>query len=159
MGLIEINAPEGSGMFWRFLGAADAECAIFRDIDSLINPREAAATLAWVESGKTVHVMQDHPDHCYHCWGNVLGGMWGLRPAKLPYDFVALVEWWIEHKDTSRPGADMWFLNRYIWPYALCDGLLHLHPRSQLPADPWPEHEPITGCIGQRLFGPRAGVE
>ena len=42
-----------SGMFWRFLAAWDveAERVIFRDADSRLNLKEAAAVRAWEESG------------------------------------------------------------------------------------------------------------
>jgi hypothetical protein len=157
--LIRVDEPASTGMFWRFLGAEGAECAIFRDIDSVINARDAAATLAWVASGKAVHVMHDHAHHCQLKEGPILGGMWGLRAASLPYDFVDLVRWWIQRKHPFTYGSDMWFLNRYVWPYALRDGLLHLHRHSLVAGDAWPVHEPITGYVGQRLHGPKAGQD
>lgn len=149
----------GSGMFWRFLGAAGSECAIFRDIDSLLNARDAAAVAAWVESGTAVHVMQDHRHHTNMPAGCILGGMWGLRPAGLSFDFPQLVQWWLDHKVPSGYGADMWFLNRYIWPHALRSGMMHLRHYSMVVGSPWPRHPPVGGYVGQRVFGPKAGQD
>ena len=70
----------GGGMFWRF-GACeleDAEAVIVRDTDSRITFREAIAVSEWLESGKSLHVMRDHPWHT----NQVMGGMWGLQGAK-----------------------------------------------------------------------------
>lgn len=70
------------GMFWRFEAAADPNYhyIIFRDADSRLNAREAAAVTAWIESGKSLHIMRDHPDH--KNWP-ILGGMWGIKGGVL----------------------------------------------------------------------------
>jgi hypothetical protein len=61
---------------WRFSAAliSDAEKVIFRDADSRINIREKACVEKWLESGKTLHIMRDHPDHAN--W--IMAGMWGI---------------------------------------------------------------------------------
>lgn len=72
-----------AGMFWRYEAAADPNYhyIIFRDADSRINPREVAAVVEWIESGKTLHLMRDHPHH--KNW-HVMGGMWGIKGGVLP---------------------------------------------------------------------------
>jgi hypothetical protein len=41
----------------------------------------------WIESGKTLHVMRDHPYHRIPCGNDrlgILGGMWGIKGNVLP---------------------------------------------------------------------------
>ena len=77
------------GMFWRFLAAdkPDCECAVFRDADSRLSVTEKAAVDEWISSGKTLHVMRDHPGHGIP-YGNdrlgILGGMWGIKGNVIP---------------------------------------------------------------------------
>ena len=72
------------GMFWRFFAAdiSDCEYAVFRDADSRISIREKLAVDEWIKSGKTLHVMRDHPYHKIPAGNNelgILGGMWGIK--------------------------------------------------------------------------------
>ena len=50
--------------------------AVFRDLDSVITPREISAVSQWLDSKHAFHVMRDHPNH-----GAVpmMAGMWGVR--------------------------------------------------------------------------------
>ena len=77
-----------TGMFWRFLAAADraVDVAIFRDTDSRLGARERAAVDAWLATDRPAHVMRDHPMHDVP----ILGGMWGVRGGILP-DIAALI--------------------------------------------------------------------
>lgn len=86
---IEIKDPEIYGMFWRFfvLDIPDCEYAIFRDADSRISIREKLAVDEWLNSGKTLHVMRDHPYHMIPAGNNrlgILGGMWGIKNNVIP---------------------------------------------------------------------------
>lgn len=77
------------GMFWRFFAVdiPDCEYAIFRDADSRISMREKLAVDEWVKSGKSLHVMRDHPYHRIPAGNNqlgILGGMWGIKSGVLP---------------------------------------------------------------------------
>jgi hypothetical protein len=77
------------GMFWRFyaIDLPDCEYAIFRDADSRISLRESLAVDEWIKSGKSLHVMRDHPYHRIPAGNNqlgILGGMWGLKSGVLP---------------------------------------------------------------------------
>ena len=69
------------GVFWRFAasGLPDAETVIFRDSDSRLSIREAAAVQQWLESKAELHAMRDHPFHS--SW--ILAGMWGARGGLL----------------------------------------------------------------------------
>jgi hypothetical protein len=77
------------GMFWRFLAESlpDCEYVIFRDCDSRISIREKNAVDEWIRSGKTLHVMRDHPYHRIPYGNNgigILGGMWGIKSNVIP---------------------------------------------------------------------------
>lgn len=77
------------GMFWRFFASeiSDAEYVCFRDCDSRLSNREYLAVQEWIQSGKSLHVMRDHPAHRIPYGNNqlgILGGMWGIRSKKLP---------------------------------------------------------------------------
>lgn len=77
------------GMFWRFFAVdlPNSEYCIFRDSDSRISVREKMAVDDWLESGKTLHVMRDHPYHMIPCGNDrlgILGGMWGIKSKKIP---------------------------------------------------------------------------
>ena len=43
--------------------------------DSRLSMREKNAVDEWLESGKSLHIMRDHPHHNFF----ILGGMWGFR--------------------------------------------------------------------------------
>lgn len=160
MDSIHVPLDVGGGMFWRFMGMIASSCAIFRDLDSLVNERDAALVKTWELSGKALHVIHDHRHHCNpQAW--IPGGMWGVRPDLLPFDLAKLISWWLKHKGPFGYGSDQWFLNRYVWPYALRDGLLHLHPDDAITGDKWPGGlSPVaSGFVGERLYGPNTGKE
>lgn len=76
------------GPFWRFLACdiEDADYVCLRDCDSRISEREYLAVKEWIESGKSLHVMRDHPGH-YIPFGNdrpgILAGMWGINAKRI----------------------------------------------------------------------------
>jgi len=77
------------GMFWRFFAVElpNSEYSIFRDADSRLSVREKLAVDEWIDSGKTLHVMRDHPYHMIPCGNDrlgILGGMWGIKSKKIP---------------------------------------------------------------------------
>jgi hypothetical protein len=77
------------GMFWRFfaIDAENCEYAIFRDADSRISLRESLAVDEWIKSGKSLHVMRDHPAHRIPAGNDslgILGGMWGIKNNVIP---------------------------------------------------------------------------
>ncbi len=76
------------GMFWRFFAESldNCEYAIFRDTDSRISKREKLAVDEWIKSGKSLHVMRDHPAHRIPYGADnlgILGGMWGIKGGVL----------------------------------------------------------------------------
>jgi len=100
------------GMFWRFyvLDFPDYEYAIFRDADSRISLRESLAVKEWIESGKSLHVMRDHPYHKIPAGNNqlgILGGMWGIKKTNIP--FVQMLDDFEKTKEHTY-GNDQTFL-------------------------------------------------
>lgn len=136
------------GMFWRFLAydAEGAKTVIFRDADSRIGPKEAAAVNAWIESDKALHVMRDHADHAF--WP-ILGGMWGLKkPALNGKPMRALTEAWSPRENKL---DDMRFLAGVIWPMFNANCLQHSSVESPHGGEPFPSYndEGQAGHVGQ----------
>lgn len=72
------------GEFWRFFAndINEGGYTIFRDCDSRISEREELAVKQWIESGKGLHVMRDHPYHKIPLGVGKMGmlaGMWGIK--------------------------------------------------------------------------------
>ena len=149
--IIPMHQSRGSsGMFWRFMAAFDvtAERVIFRDADSRINVREACAVEAWIRSGKDAHCMHDHPHH------RILplsGGMWGVKVGVLPQKI---------RKEIARAGRtmearveDMKYLARRVYPlieYSLLRHTSVVGLKSWKGGEPFPEHPPYPGFVGQQ---------
>ena len=99
--------------------------AIFRDCDSRVNAREAAAVDAWVKSGKSMHVMRDHPHHrCFdrlpHAL-SVMGGMWGIVGEAVDVPALVRAHWPLEPKH----GVNSRFVSEHVWPLFRDDVLVH----------------------------------
>lgn len=131
------------GPFWRFLAASDPQAtwAVFRDVDSRLNIREAVAVRDWIASGKLCLSMKDHVNHgCYQ----LLAGMWGIKCRAVDMQKL-LNEWgysglWYD---------DQVFLEQKVWPLiahsAVCYG------RYPWQGSPFPAHPPMYGFVGQRI--------
>lgn len=80
-------------MFWRYYIIDDksVEYSIFRDTDSRISHREARLVNEWIDQGKSLHVMRDHPAHkiCYGSYKKgMLGGMWGIKNDRMEIELA-----------------------------------------------------------------------
>ena len=73
-----------AGMFWRFLVADDptVDRWIVRDSDSRLNPRERFAVEEWIQSGKVMHTIRDHPNHERPMNGGLIGGTKHAIPVR-----------------------------------------------------------------------------
>jgi hypothetical protein len=73
-------------MLWRYraIHLEDAEHVIFRDTDSRLSNREAQLVSTWLQSGKDLHIIRDHPNHT----SAILGGLWGCE-AKALRDYLS----------------------------------------------------------------------
>ena len=75
---IRVQEPEDySALMWRYRAVLipDVTAAVFRDTDSRLSVREKSLVDAWLDSGRPLHVIRDHPFHT----APILGGMWGCR--------------------------------------------------------------------------------
>jgi hypothetical protein len=137
------------GMFWRFLASdiEDAEYVCFRDCDSRISYREYLATQEWIKSGKTLHVMRDHPAHRIP-YGNdqigILGGMWGIKSKILP--MTSLIMKFNENRVLSY-GSDQTFL-KYIYQEFINDRYTHDDFFEKLP---FPIKRENGRFVGERI--------
>jgi len=132
---IEKDLPGTPGYFWRF-ASYDTEQQydyfVFRDTDSRISEREVLAVKEWIKSGKTLHIMRDHPHHNH----TILGGMWGLKRVK-GLNMSNLIRKWLKenydkypeyHNRPDKPKGwmlDMFFLKDVIYPMFKNDCLQH----------------------------------
>ena len=108
-----------NGMFWRFRVARDFdfERILIRDVDSRISDRELSAVSSWIESGKTFHIMRDHPNHRTP----MLGGMWGASRKIKDYDHI----WSKEEEYGNFVGEDQRFLRENLYALAKGDACIH----------------------------------
>ena len=108
-----------SGMFWRFEEAANLQNSrvIFRDLDSRLNMRDFQAVQEWEHSGKSLHIIRDHPMHN----APILGGLWGLIPESLK-DFSSKFE---RFSPKGYYGEDQEFLWQNVYGPLRHDRLVH----------------------------------
>lgn len=120
---------DNSCHFWRFKAISNVEYdyVCVRDIDSLVSLREHAAVMHWIETGKSFHCMRDHYWHTEAGGAPfpIQGGMWGAKPSSAPKNWSILVDYWLTNKAPFGRYSDMWFLNRFIYPLLLTDGIQH----------------------------------
>lgn len=107
---VKLRKGEGSivPVSWRFLSECYHDVTIFRDADSRITQREAAAVNEWVESGNVLHIMRDHPHHGYP----ILGGMWGIRREFINMP-LEILDW--QSKKGIKVTAESAFYDKSSW--------------------------------------------
>jgi hypothetical protein len=109
---IDVTKKKLYGMFWRFfvIDLPDSEYCVFRDADSRITIREKMAVDEWINSGKSLHVMRDHPAHGIPFGSDrlgILGGMWGIRKGFI--SITNMINDFVKNKNLSY-GSDQTFL-------------------------------------------------
>ena len=167
--VVEIDeSPDWFGMFWRFYAIDDSDVVVFRDTDSRITKRERYAVEEWLHSGRTLHIMRDHPYHSEP----IMGGMWGCISDKIvpqinqyqmlannlpPVDSIKkCIDLWLSYQFTTDPtkqhnakGVDQIWLREVIYPYCYKNSLIHdSYPMYQ----PWSnrfEGNPREGKLGE----------
>jgi tetratricopeptide (TPR) repeat protein len=124
IGVDEATKASVHPLMWRFLAADDPEVSRFllRDADSLIEPREAAAVHAWLESDRWFHLMRDWPGHCEL----LLAGMWGGCTGIIPSMRAEMVDF-LQHEGAvgDHPNIDQYFLRQRVWPTVRQSVLAH----------------------------------
>ena len=95
--LIDSSSMNMPGRYWRFncFQRKDVEIFCVRDTDSRISQREVDAVEQWIQSGKPLHIMRDHPHHNFP----VMAGMWAFRNDLATWDIEKFLVSWLEsHK-------------------------------------------------------------
>jgi len=107
------------GLFWRFEAMCDQtyDVVISRDTDSRLSMREKNAVDEWISSGKTLHIMRDHPWH----HEEILGGMWGLRNKQFSL-FKTLLD---RAQKNNNYNVDQIFLKKMIFSSLKNDCYVH----------------------------------
>lgn len=145
------HSVNDSGILWRFLPVweKDVERVLFRDADSILNPREAAAVGEWIGSGLKVHIMHDHP---HHCCLPMMGGMSGMVQGVLDNAFPNLIGPWTLAMGSIRKGVvSAQFLQTHIYPLIQQDQILrHSSVPVQWNYRPFPAHVNWEGFVGQQ---------
>lgn len=154
-----ITRVDMGGMFWRFLvnDLPDCERYLVRDTDSRINEREVLAVREWETSGKSFHVIRDHPHHAT----DILGCSWGATKDAIGPIMESLIDKW----DGTKEGydADQEFLRKIIWPrvkrkslqHGSC--LKHIYPEEvPLPSPLTYDNPRFVGEVFDHLDRPRA---
>lgn len=104
----------------RFLPMSEnIELMISRDTDSRIGDREVAAVNEWIKSGKSAHIMRDHP---YHGGFPMLAGMFGVKGGIIK-NVSALFN--LIGQLPEQYHYDQIFLSKFIYPYIEKDVLVH----------------------------------
>ena len=114
---------------WKFavkrftaISEKDVERVIFRDCDSRFTKREVAAVNEWIESGKVLHVMKDHP---YHGGFPILAGMFGLS-NKFNFDMNTMLSVFeATRTDSNYYHYDQMFLSDFVWRFYFRDCVYH----------------------------------
>ena len=110
------------GAFWRFycIDDEDVEFMISRDVDSRLSSREKHAVDEWIKSGKSFHVIRDHPYHNLP----VAAGMWGIRKREdtVNFDIKNKIKKWFDENpnvvsEGIQKGADQKFLQDFYFPF------------------------------------------
>lgn len=131
---------------WRF-GAVfleDAEAVIFRDSDSRINERERSCVQQWMDSGKDLHIMRDHP---FHSWW-IMAGMWGVRAGAVK---SAIREVLTRSKGFSN-NEDQDLLASAVYPKLASSSVVHdSFFRRESWAVPFPVSRKNGSFVGERI--------
>lgn len=109
-------------MTWRFesIDNPEVEINMSRDTDTRILLREKLAVDEWIESGKTFHIMRDHPHHMNNIYP-IFAGMFGTKKIKNISSWTNILNS-IKYVNKF---DDQVFLSKYIYPIINKDCLIH----------------------------------
>lgn len=109
---------------WRFEAASikGLERVLFRDCDSRVSERESEMVRSWEASGRTAHIIRDHPWHS----AAILAGMFGVCNLRGGLAlFGASLEEFLSMHPASFYGVDQLFLVKDVYPRIRRDALVH----------------------------------
>ncbi len=109
---------------WRFeaVSIKGLERVLFRDCDSRVTERESEMVRAWEASGRTAHIIRDHPWHS----AAILAGMFGVSNLRGGLAmFETSLEGFLSMPPASFYGVDQLFLVKEVYPRIRRDALVH----------------------------------
>jgi len=96
----------------RFLAAESDNICIFRDSDSRVDFRERSMVDDWLDSGRDMHIIRDHP---FHSW-SIMAGMWGIRNGALKGKILCSINSVTKNRLNGQYGIDQCFLQESVFP-------------------------------------------
>ncbi|XP_069990622.1 uncharacterized protein [Penaeus vannamei] len=110
------------GRLWRFavMGDPTAELFVCRDTDSWILNREVAVVAAWLQSGRTYHLIHDHPSHTHI----IMAGLWGAL-NRYPKVMRTVRDEMFNRTYNSQKLFDQQLLAELVWPVIKDDVINH----------------------------------
>jgi len=120
--LINMEGQNIPGMFWRFIPHDGVERFISRDVDSRLSMREKYAVDEWIKSGKSLHILRDHPHHEHE----INGGMFGIK-INDDFNMTTEIEKWLVNKNLSYDNkfGDLAFLKDVLFEKYKNDAYAH----------------------------------
>jgi protein O-GlcNAc transferase len=127
LGVKLINTNDDSGFInslWRFdpIMDPDVEYFISRDCDSRISERDVISVNEWIESGKSFHIIREHP--IGHGW-LINAGMWGAKGGSINNYKEIFNNYISQNHRVGDKSIDQCFLRDIIHPIASKDLFLH----------------------------------
>lgn len=116
-----------AGKFWRHsvMVDPDVDRFIVRDTDSRLSLREERCVNQWIESGKTIHIIRDHPHHGHR----VMGGTWGgVNKETSKLDYNKLLDQFLVRENyhwKKKRQMDQRFLEQEIYSRFKDDAFIH----------------------------------
>lgn len=152
---------DSSAMFWRYLAVDEVAdgVVLFRDADSRASRRERGAVDEWLASGRSFHIMRDHPNHTHP----MMGGTWGVRVDGAPHMGRLISDY---GPDREFSGDQRW-LASMTYPIAAASCIVHQDDRLYQDAPkvlvrPFPVEAGGLTFVGQGVLPdgrPRPGHE
>jgi len=144
------NFP-GPGVLWRFTPKENVERFISRDGDSRLSMREKYAVDEWISSGKSLHIMRDHPHHGVPIYAGLVG-LVVTEDLNLKNDITTFIGY-NAHQNLNlfNKYIDTPFLNQYVYERFVSNGdvICHDSCHTQFPySKPFP-----TKMEDQRFIG------
>ncbi|XP_042878966.1 uncharacterized protein LOC122257628 [Penaeus japonicus] len=102
------------------MGDPTTELFLCRDADSRILKREVTAVASWLQSGRTYHLIHDHPSHQYI----IMAGLWGAI-NRYPKVMRSVRDEMFNRKYNFQKLFDQQLLAKLVWPIIKDDVMNH----------------------------------
>lgn len=137
-------------MAWRFLPYNDYDVDMFisRDLDSIVNDKEAKAVEEWLYSNKSLHIMHDY----YQQYWPIMGGTLGIKNDYSLNIVMEIMTFLTNNKtDDNKYGLDCEILNEVILKNYRNDLIQHFSAGfKHKNCHPYPPHKKMQygNCVG-----------